>query len=203
MALTSSLDVLKPVSPLANVKSLGELGQLLRELRHSKNQTQADVAKALQLKTSIIQSLEIGDWKALPSEVYARGYVRRYSQLLGLSPEDATECCQRIQAKQETKLHYLEIATIQQTPPNWLLVLSAVAVMACFIGWSHFVVPRPVISPIIVAPDAVKAPAFTQAALQSPQCLSILSKDYLPCASTPRYPSLILINSNPYPIWMR
>ncbi|MBF6596522.1 MAG: DUF4115 domain-containing protein [Thermaceae bacterium] len=63
-----------------------ELGQRLREAREAKGLEVAIVAEQLKVRRVILQALEECRFEELPEPALARGYLRRYAQVLGLDP---------------------------------------------------------------------------------------------------------------------
>lgn len=63
-------------------------GQKLQRARRNRNLEQSDIAKELKLDLRFVQALEEGRFKDLPQPVYTAGYVRAYSKLVGLKPDD-------------------------------------------------------------------------------------------------------------------
>lgn len=61
-----------------------KLGEILKDTRISKKITQEDVAKELRIKADVIQALEEGDWGSLPEAAYVKGFIKNYSDFLGL-----------------------------------------------------------------------------------------------------------------------
>lgn len=64
-----------------------KLGDILKEARQSKHITKQEAAKKLLLKEEIIDSLEEGNWNALPEPAYVKGFIRNYAQFLDLEPQ--------------------------------------------------------------------------------------------------------------------
>jgi cytoskeleton protein RodZ len=60
-------------------------GEYLKKRRESMGLTHADVAAHLNLRISIIEAIEENNYKHMPKLVFARGYLRSYAKLLGLS----------------------------------------------------------------------------------------------------------------------
>jgi len=63
---------------------LRELGQLLREKRVELGVDLDQVQAKTKIRKRYLMALEAGEWDSLPGEVYARGFVRSYAELLGL-----------------------------------------------------------------------------------------------------------------------
>ena len=72
-----------PTSEL--VSSVKTPGQLLREARLIANQTDAEIASRLYLSRGIIRALEEDDYAKLPGLSFARGYLRAYARIVGIS----------------------------------------------------------------------------------------------------------------------
>ena len=63
-------------------------GMQLRQARENKHLEQLDVAKELKLDLRFVEALEEGRLNELPQPVYTAGYIRAYSKLVGLSPDE-------------------------------------------------------------------------------------------------------------------
>lgn len=60
------------------------VGQILKEERTKKNLTLEDIEHATKIRKKILQSLENGDWKSLPSTTFVKGLIKNYGRFLGL-----------------------------------------------------------------------------------------------------------------------
>jgi len=63
-------------------------GQKLKKARENRNLGQEDIAKELKLDLRFVKALEEGRLNELPQPVYTAGYVRAYSKLVGLLPDE-------------------------------------------------------------------------------------------------------------------
>lgn len=63
------------------------ISQILKDERERKNLSLEDVINATKIKRSFLVAIENADFKALPSESYAMGFVKNYAVFLGI-PED-------------------------------------------------------------------------------------------------------------------
>lgn len=63
-----------------------ELGERLRRAREERGLSLKEAADRLALKVSVLEALEECRFQDLPEPPLARGYLRRYAQLLGLDP---------------------------------------------------------------------------------------------------------------------
>lgn len=84
--IQKTLPVLNENSPSKSFE-LDIVGRILRQKREDKGLSVADVSETLCYRKSIIKAIESGDWNSLPHIVYVKGYVRKYSSLLGVSDE--------------------------------------------------------------------------------------------------------------------
>ena len=59
-------------------------GVLLRDARESAGLSQREVASKLHLDLKVVIALEEDDFSVLPTATFVRGYLRSYTQLLGV-----------------------------------------------------------------------------------------------------------------------
>ena len=62
-----------------------EIGASLLERRKARGLTLEKATQSLKMRVSYLEALEKGEWDELPGEVYARGFLKRYAQFLGLN----------------------------------------------------------------------------------------------------------------------
>lgn len=67
------------------------VGQILHEAREAQGITVEEAAARLRLMHRQIEAMEADDFESLGQPVFARGFVRNYARLLGLSPEPLLE----------------------------------------------------------------------------------------------------------------
>ncbi len=65
--------------------SLHSVGDMLRHAREQKNLSIEDVAKTTRIPQRHLQSIESGDFGALPGRTYAIGFAKSYARTVGLS----------------------------------------------------------------------------------------------------------------------
>ena len=116
-----------PAAPRASV------GVLLRQKRESFRQDLHTVAGQLHIRLSYLQAIEDGRIKDLPGLTYASGFVRSYSDYLGL---DGEEMVRRFREEiagidRQVQLIFPSLATEGKIPSGAVLLLSGfLAVMA-------------------------------------------------------------------------
>ena len=65
----------------------GRLGERLKAARKERGVALDEVQAATKIHRRYLEALERQDWSAFPGAVFARGYLRTYSEYLGLEPE--------------------------------------------------------------------------------------------------------------------
>ncbi len=68
---------------------MGELGSLLTRAREARGLTLEDAERDTRISRRYLQALESEQFEVIPAPVYARGFLRSYSQYLGLDPQEA------------------------------------------------------------------------------------------------------------------
>jgi len=64
------------------------IGNILRDKREEKNISIADVAAETRINKKYIQALEDDNYLLIPSQVYAKGFLKAYANFLGLASKD-------------------------------------------------------------------------------------------------------------------
>jgi transcriptional regulator with XRE-family HTH domain len=70
---------------------LDELGSVLREAREARGLTLENATAETRIPKKYLQAMEEGRFRALPTPVHARGYLRNYAKYLGLDPNPLLE----------------------------------------------------------------------------------------------------------------
>ena len=63
------------------------LGDILRREREKQNLTVKDVEQETSIRALYIEAIENGDYKSLPGDVYAKGFIRNYAGFLKLDAD--------------------------------------------------------------------------------------------------------------------
>ena len=64
-----------------------QIGDSLREARNRRGYSPADVHKAIRIRERYLTALEEERWDMLPGEAYTKGFLRTYSEYLGLESQ--------------------------------------------------------------------------------------------------------------------
>lgn len=67
---------------------MGELGSLLTRAREARGLTLEDAERDTRISRRYLAALEAEQFDVIPAPVYARGFLRSYSQYLGLDPQE-------------------------------------------------------------------------------------------------------------------
>lgn len=61
------------------------LGDVLRQEREKQNLTMHDIEERTNIRALYLEAIEAGDYKVVPGEVYLKGFIKSYSNALGLN----------------------------------------------------------------------------------------------------------------------
>lgn len=92
---------------------MGELGSLLTRAREARGLTLEDAERDTRISRRYLQALEAEQFEVIPAPVYARGFLRSYSQYLGLDPAEALAMFPR-----EEDPEYQRVAEATTPPPR-------------------------------------------------------------------------------------
>ncbi len=67
------------------------IGEVLKDAREEKGITVTDVSAATRISKKYIQALEDNNFLLIPSQVYAKGFMKAYCEYLGLDPKPLVE----------------------------------------------------------------------------------------------------------------
>jgi cytoskeleton protein RodZ len=112
-------------------------GRALRRARQQAQKEISDIAAEMRVAPAYIEALEDGDWSKLPGNTYAKGYMRRYAEIMDIglpSAAEQTRPAEQIFPSQVKKL----AVSLRETPliVKRALVMGAVALLLALIIWS-------------------------------------------------------------------
>ena len=120
------------------------VGSILKEARSAKHITLTQAEEATKIRMKFLQSIESDDYSGLPSLSYAKGFVKNYSEYLGLDSSMVLAFFRR-QTTEVTRLSLLpkgvsdplNKSIFQLTPGKFLTgILAALALI--FLGYLGF-----------------------------------------------------------------
>lgn len=106
-------------------------GDMLKEARVALKLSLTDVAKKLNLRESLIESIEANEFDELPSVTFTRGYLKGYAKLLNISEEDVLEAFEYLNTVEQNQLEMQSFSnrSSQKTADNWLSIVSILVVL--------------------------------------------------------------------------
>lgn len=114
------------------------VGETLRDARQQRGLDLDMVANELMIRRFYLEALENGSFKDLPERVYATGFVRNYSQYLGLDAAQAVEQFKREAYGTRSGNYQVELVmpepVTQTVMPGRSAILSACIVLAAIVS---------------------------------------------------------------------
>jgi cytoskeleton protein RodZ len=152
------------------------IGQRLKSAREAKGLSLQDVANQTRIPVRHLESIEKGQWDALPATTYSIGFARNYANAVGLDgTEIGTQLRDQLGAAPKTSTaipEYYEPTDPARVPPWWLAV--AAVVLALLIGLGYFTWRDSSVgldgggAPVAEAPQPVQDPGTAVPAQQEP-----------------------------------
>ncbi len=102
------------------------IGEKLRLARERNNLTLEQIARDTHVAKRFLKALEDEDFSVFPGETYVMGFLRNYSEYLGLNPEELVAVYRNIKI-QEQPLPMSELLESRPKYPPLLVVVAAVA----------------------------------------------------------------------------
>jgi len=118
------------------------VGNKLREARARRKLSLEQVEEATKIRGRYLQAIEGEDWDQLPSDTYARAFIRTYSTLVGLDGDRLAEEQRRAQGaarpgerlpRVDPKPRPVARGGRRRVPPRLIAVLVTLAVVAALL----------------------------------------------------------------------
>ena len=91
------------------------LGERFREAREARGISITEASTATRILPRYLQAIEAGDVHSLPGDVYARGFIRNYAQLLGLPAEEMISLYRQERGEPTTRIKIVPAAVPPRT----------------------------------------------------------------------------------------
>lgn len=115
------------------------VGEILRRTRVHYEQTLEQIESVLRIRASQLEALEQGDVSKLPGRVYAIGFVRSYSEYLGLDGDKMVHLFkeQSVGRKAKPDLSF-PVPASESKVPNMMIIGASLFGVAVLIGFMVF-----------------------------------------------------------------
>ncbi len=153
------------------------IGARLRAARERKGQTVLQAAEKLHVDARVLEALETENFEPLGADVYARGHLRRYAELVGESPAELQELYTNTSPQLRPDL--TRIPRGERAPESARLMLPAllgvIALALAGLVWWLLTLPgakpRP-LAPAVIAAAPLSPEAAPTGALAAPATLA-------------------------------
>ncbi len=114
------------------------VGEILKRTRLHYGQSLADVETVLRIRASQLEAIESGHPDKLPGRVYAIGFVRSYSEYLGLDGNKMVQLfkVQSLGGRERPELHFPVPASESKIPGFWVVAASIAGIIVIGIIWT-------------------------------------------------------------------
>lgn len=164
------------------------VGERLRAARETKGMRLEDIAAQTRIPQRHLESIEKGEWDALPAPTYTTGFAKSYASAVGL---DRTDIGDQLRAEMggqrftANAAEPFEPADPRRTMPKWLVLgaIGAVVLLVILMSWLNQRSLEPSSQPAEVASAPVAAPVQKPAA--QPATVSVAGQPVVLTATAP------------------
>lgn len=128
------------------------VGSILKEARESRHLTFDQVEAATKIRAKFLQALEADDYRILPSQAYAKGFVKNYGEFLGI-PAETTLAFFRRQTKEVARSAILPKGVTESLNRTWfqltpgkfllLLIVGLITIFLSYLGMQYRQIQSP------------------------------------------------------------
>ncbi len=112
------------------------VGEILRRTRVHYGQSLPQIESVLRIRASQLEALETGDVAQLPGRVYALGFVRSYSEYLGLDGDKMVHLFkEQLGGRQKKPDLSFPVPASESKLPNLFIILASIAGVLLLIGF--------------------------------------------------------------------
>lgn len=142
------------------------VGQILRKTREHYGQTIHDVERNINIRAPQLVALEQGNHDLIPGRVYAIGFVRSYSEYLGLDGDKMVHLfkAQSVGKRVKPELNFPVIVHESNDPSIHIIIASLTALILFIAYLSIFNAPAKDVMTIPPVPEAIKEKTITMLA---------------------------------------
>ncbi|HPF77933.1 MAG TPA: DUF4115 domain-containing protein [Alphaproteobacteria bacterium] len=134
------------------------VGQILRRTREYYGQSLPQVEMNLRIRASQLEALENLELEKLPGRVYAIGFVRSYSEYLGLDGDKMVHLfkAQSVGKRVKPELQFPVTVSESKTPNIYIILFSLVSLILLIAYWTIFYTPTKYVEAVPPVPEALK-----------------------------------------------
>jgi transcriptional regulator with XRE-family HTH domain len=123
--------------PLFTTKAvkIDTLGEYLKQIRDQLNFDLKTVSILTQIKPTYLESLEKGDWNALPSDVYTRGFIKSLARVYNLDEQTLIEQYEKEHGFTPKARPKIETKTKLNFTPRTIIVLVSLFLGILAVGY--------------------------------------------------------------------
>lgn len=115
------------------------VGEILRRTRMHYGQSLPQIESVLRIRASQLAALESGDVSQLPGRVYALGFVRSYSEYLGLDGDKMVQLFKEQHGGRQKKPDLsFPVPASESKTPNVMVVVGSILAVLVLIGFIAF-----------------------------------------------------------------
>lgn len=139
------------------------VGEILRRTREYYGQSIEQVEINLRIRASQLLALENGHLEEIPGRVYAIGFVRTYSEYLGLDGDKMVHLfkAQSVGKRVKPELHFPAAVDESKVPSLNMILFSLVALILLISYWTIFYTPTNYVEKIPPVPETLKKSALS------------------------------------------
>lgn len=141
------------------------VGEILRRTRTYYGHTLEEVGSVLRIRPIQLEAIETGNLEQLPGRVYAIGFVRSYSEYLGLDGEKMVMLfkTQSVGGKARPELQFPVPPSESPVPQASYVIAGVVMLILLVVGWALFFAPRETPDVIPPVPDTLQESTINDA----------------------------------------
>lgn len=124
-------------------------GRVLTAVRMEKGLDLNQVSAAIKINQRVLQDLENEEHSKLPDDVYVKGFIRAYSDLLELDPGEMVKLYQESLTRYQNVLRK-EAELVGYNPKFWTKFAGAFILMLLIVGFSIYLMPVTDNAPAVV-----------------------------------------------------
>jgi len=119
------------------------VGQILQAARNGQKIDLKDVARITKIRSNFLAAIEADDYAQLPSGTVAKGFIRNYSEFLGLHPESVQAVFRRDFAENDQgqivpRGLSQPVSEVSVWTPRTTLIAGITLVFTVFVGYLFF-----------------------------------------------------------------